>query len=395
MNDPQPIAATRALRVMHVITHLDMGGAETVALGLIDALRAEVAFSLFAVLRQAVPSAIGRDMADRLARWGVPCRFGVGGRFKSGGVILAARSLARAVAEQRPDVIHVHTEIPEMTLAVASVLSRRVRRTPLLRTVHNSELWIAWGGLGRWVTQRLAHGEAVAVSRHAAEADAAIATRTPRPRPAILYNGVVAPPRVPAERGAGPVRLLFAGRLVHQKGADLLPAILAAAYARTTRRDVSVVIAGSGILRDAVERDLAGQVPGWDVRMIDPIERLSDRLAEHDVVLVPSRFEGFGLLPVEVLLTGLPVVTTNAPGLDEVIPANYPFKADPDDVAALGAQLASIIDDPDGARATVAPYGEELARRFSPQTMASAYLARYRALGSAPDGRGGRRGGER
>ncbi len=392
MNDQPPTDHVQRLRVLQVVTHLDMGGAETVALGLIDALRDPIEFSLFAVLRQSSPSAIGQDMADRLQRWGVPCRFGVGGRFKSGGVILAARALARAVAEQRPDVIHVHTEIPEMTLAVACVLSRRVRRTPLLRTVHNSELWIAWGGLGRWVTQQLAYGDAVAVSRHAAQADAAIVTRTVRGPATLLYNGVASPPRVPAKRAAGPVRLLFAGRLVHQKGADLLPAILAIAHAGTTRRDVSVVIAGSGVLRDAVAQGIQGQMPGWDVRLMDPVERLAERLANYDVVLVPSRFEGFGLLVVEVLLAGLPVVTTNAPGLDEVVPAQYPFKADPDDVAALGAELAAIIDDPQGARNIAARFGEDLARRFSPQSMASAYLARYRALGSALGRRNEERG---
>jgi hypothetical protein len=77
-----PTETARRPRVMHVITHLDMGGAETVALGLIDALRDRIDFSLFAVLRQAAAGAIGRDMAGRLDRWRVPYRFGVGGRFK-------------------------------------------------------------------------------------------------------------------------------------------------------------------------------------------------------------------------------------------------------------------------------------------------------------------------
>lgn len=386
--DPPPDCPCRRLRVMHVITHLDMGGAETVALGLIGALRDRVDFSLFGVLRQASPSTVGRDMADRLGQWGVPCSFGVGGRFKSGGVFVAARALARTVAEQRPDVVHVHTEIPEMTLAVACLLSRRVRRTPVLRTVHNCELWIAWGSIGRWVTQRLAHGDAVAVSHHAAMADAAIATRTPRARASILYNGVARPPRMPPERTAGPVRLLYAGRLVHQKGADLLPAILIAAHARAARRDVLVTIAGSGILREAIEQSLAGELDGWTVRITPPIERLSERLSDHDVVFAPSRFEGFGLFQAEALLAGLPVVTTDAPGLNEVIPLDYPFRAAVDDVAALGAHLADVIDDPAGARKIVAHYGDCLAAQFDPEAMASAYLARYRALARGMGGTG-------
>ncbi len=367
-------------RILHVITHLDMGGAENVALALIDGLRDRVDFALFAVMQDGSPGAVGRDMAARLAAWRVPVRFGTRRGFKSGGVLIAARELARAVDTFRPDLIHVHTEVPELTLAVARLLSRRVRRTRVLRTVHNSTLWIDWHRLGRWVTRRLAGGDAVAVSSHAANADAAIDAGIPRPRAAVVYNGVAPPVTTVAARHAdAPIRVLFAGRLVHQKGADLLPAILAEAHARTARRDVAVTIAGSGDMRDAVARGLDGRLDGWTVTMIGPIGGLAQRIAEYDVVLLPSRFEGFALLPLEVLMAGVPLVTTRAPGLDEAIPPDYPFHASPDDVTALGAVLAGVIDDPDAARSIAERHGAALAARFSPDGMASAYLSRYRA----------------
>jgi len=369
----------RAPRILHVITHLDMGGAENVALALIDGLRDRVDFALFAVMRDQSPGAVGRDMADRLATWRVPVRFGTGRGFKSGGVLIAARALAQVVETFRPDLIHVHTEVPELTLAVARLLSRRVRRTRLLRTVHNGVLWIDWDRIGRWVTRALASGEAVAVSEYAADADAAIAAGVRRPRATVIHNGIAPAKAVPVARLPGPIRVLFAGRLVHQKGADLLPAILAEAHRRTAQRDVSVTIAGSGVLRDAVARGLDGAVPGWTVTLTEPIGGLADRLADYDVVVLPSRFEGFGLLHAEVLIAGVALVTTRAPGLTEVIPPDYPFQASPDDVTALGAVLATVLDDADAARAVAGRHGAALAARFSPDGMASAYLSRYRA----------------
>lgn len=369
----------RAPRILHVITHLDMGGAENVALALIDGLRDRADFMLFAVMRDSSPGAVGRDMADRLAAWQVPVRFGTGRGFKSGGVLIAARELARAVDAFRPDLIHVHTEVPELTLAVARLLSRRVGRTRLLRTVHNGVLWIDWDRIGRWVTRGLASGEAVAVSEYAADADAAIAAGVRRPRATVIHNGIAPATAAPASRPPGPVRVLFAGRLVHQKGADLLPVILAEAHRRTERRDVSVTIAGSGVLRDAVARGLDGAVPGWTVTLTEPIGGLADRLPDYDVVVLPSRFEGFGLLHAEVLIAGVALVTTCAPGLTEVIPPDYPFQAPPDDVTSLGAILATVLDDPDAARVVAGRHGRALAARFSPDAMASAYLSRYRA----------------
>jgi glycosyltransferase involved in cell wall biosynthesis len=382
----------RRPRVLHVITHLDMGGAETVALDLTDRLRDRADFALFAVLGSGVPSAVGQDMAARLDRWGVPHTTGTSRGFKSGGVVLAARALARTVARVRPDVIHVHTEIPELTLAVATLLSRRVRRTPLLRTVHNCELWIDWGTIGRWVTARLAYGTAVAVSRNAARADAAIGVRRARVAE-VIYNGVAraAPAGQQASGDNRSAKVLFAGRLHQQKGADLLPAILAEARTRTRRADVAVTIAGTGVLRDPVAAALDADAAGWDVRLVDPIPHLAARLGDYDAVLLPSRFEGFGLLAAEVLLAGVPAITTDAPGLDEVVPADYPFRAAVDDVPRLAALLAQVIDDPAAARRRVAPFGDVIAARFSPDAMASAYLARYRAL--ADCGAGERAGG--
>lgn len=357
-----------------------MGGAENVALGLIESLEGRVDSALFAVLRQGEPSQVGREMAGRLDRWGVPYRFGTAVGFKRGGVLLAARALARMVAELRPDVLHVHTEIPELTTAVATLMSRRVRATPLLRTVHNSTLWIDWARIGTWVTDRLAPGMAVAVSDDAADADAAIATRSARPRAAVIHNGVRPPPDASPRPPGGPARVLFAGRLVHQKGADLLPAILTEAHARTRRRDVAVQIAGTGPLRDAVAAGLDGRLPGWSVSVTDPIPGLSARLGEQDVVLLPSRFEGFPLLALEVLMAGVPLVTTEAPGLRLALPFDYPFKAEPGDCAALGGALAAVLDDPAAARTAAKRHGADVAGRFSPDAMASAYRARYRAL---------------
>lgn len=316
----------------------------------------------------------------------MPVHFGVGGRFKSGGVVLAARRLVRELKRFRPDVVHLHTEIPELTFAVAALMSPSARTARVLRTVHNSSLWIDWGWIGRGVTTVLGRADAVAVSRHAAAADAAILTPGARPTCAVIYNGVAAPDRAapqPPAAADAPFRLLFAGRLVHQKGADLLPAILAEAHRRAGRRDVEVTIAGSGALRDGVAQGLSGCCTGWTITMVPPIGGLAARLREYDAVLLPSRFEGFALLPLEVLMNGVPLITTTAPGLDEAIPADYPLAAPVDDVAGLAERLARVIDGTPEYRAVAAHFGAQLAARFSPANMAQGYADCYQRIAGA------------
>ena len=374
-------------RVLQVITKLDMGGAEVVALDLVTALHGTIDFAVATVL-DVEPTPVGKAMRAQLADLAIPVFPGTLGHYKKGGAIVAAWRLARAVLRFQPDLVHLHTEMPELTWSIAQVLFPWMRRVPVLRTVHNSELWIAWDGIGRWVTNRLASARAVAVSQAAAAADAAIATRFARPLAEVIYNGVRAPSGVlgrtgalaePASDGSTlcPVKVLFAGRLIAQKGPDLLPAILSKAHAVSARADVTIQIAGTGPLEDALRAALLNVAPRWTMTMTAPIGRLSSRLPEFDVVLMPSRFEGLGILAIETLLAQVPLVATRAPGLIEALPVDYPYGAAVDDVDALGTILAGIIDAPAAARRRVAGFASALASRFAPETMMARYAEIY------------------
>jgi len=369
-------------RVMHVITHLELGGAEGVAMQLLEGLAPDVDGAIFSVIESSSASAIGLDRTRRADALGAPIFFGTRRGFKSGGVVQAAWRLARVVDSFRPDILHVHTEIPELTLAVASAMSRKVAKTPLLRTVHNSVLWIDWARLGSLVTRRLAHGRAVAVSQSAADADQALITGKGRPRANVIYNAATPSTVLAPASDRRPVRVLFAARLVHQKGADWLPAILAGAQKLARRRDVDVVIAGEGAFEADLARAFAQQQgdDGWRIRLVKPIDNLAQKLADYDIMLSPSRFEGLSLLHLEALMAGMPMLAFRAPGLNELLPSDYALAADVGDIAALSALLAGVVDDVAHHKQVAAAYRPYVMERFAPARMLAAYLAQYRGL---------------
>ena len=371
-----------APRIMHVITHLDVGGAERVAMQLTEGLRDRFRFTMFTVRRDAQLNDVGTAMAARLAGWGVPVFVGTQRGFKQGGALEAAMMLARTVVRERIDVIHLHTEEPELTCAVATLLSRTVQRTAILRSVQNSTLWIDWHRLGAWTTRRLEAVGAVRVacSQAAAASDLAIDAGPGRRLAEIIYNGVTPPAAPPGPAAGSPFRVLFAGRFVEQKGVDMLPAILSAAHAATARRDVAVTIVGRGEMGAALATGLAGVAPGWSIAVVPPIDNLAARLGEYDCVLAPSRYEGFALWPLEGLLAGLPVVTFTGPGTAELLPDGYPLATAVGDVAGLGARLAAVIDDLPAHAAAVAAMRDGLVARFGMAGMLAAYAARYAAL---------------
>lgn len=382
-------SAPPRLTVLQVITHLDLGGAEGVALDLMEGLAKHVDFALFAVLDDQPAGQIARDMTARCIAMGCNLHLGTRRRLKTGGAFIAAWRLLAAIDRERPDIIHLHCEMAELVFALATCLRPALRHRAVLRTVHNCTLWIAWERLGRWVTRRLAFTDAVAVSRAAAAADAALLPGAARPLPTVIHNGLA--PREPVLREAlpdQPFRLLFAGRFVHQKGADLIPAIMASAARRLPAARVEVILAGQGVGEAGLAAALARPPEGWSARIVPPIPRLAERLGEYDAVLMPSRYEGFSLLALECLLGAVPLVAARGPGLDEALPPDYPLQAPVEDTEALGERLAALLADSDAYRRQALALRPVIVARFSRAAMLEAYARRYREMAArqAPGG---------
>jgi glycosyltransferase involved in cell wall biosynthesis len=105
---------------------------------------------------------------------------------------------------------------------------------------------------------------------------------------------------------------LFAGRLESQKNPELAVAAMAALGGTSV-----LLVAGDGALADRIAA--AASASGVDCRMLGHVPRIERLMAASDVVLVPSKFEGFGRVAVEALACGTPVVGADVRGLRDSI----------------------------------------------------------------------------
>ncbi|MSU23199.1 MAG: glycosyltransferase [Opitutus sp.] len=368
-------------RVLHYITRLGLGGAERVALDLVRGLKSDVDSAIFAVHGIAA-DAIGPALRRELAAAQTPLFCGTRLPLKWGGLLPAGWRAASAVQAFRPDLIHLHTEIPEASYAAMVTLQPSLKRIPAVRTIHNTVFWSDWPRLGRWCDRRMAHASIAGVSQGAGEAFARLrlasgAAAPPAP-PAIIFNGVdVGQPPQSLNRVPGdPIRLLFAGRFEFQKGTDLLPSVLAAARGPANRR-LELTLHGSGA-HEPLLRALAAHPPtGWTVHVRPPVPELSRRMTEFDFVLMPSRFEGQSLVAIEAMLLAVPLVVTAAPGLCEQLPPDYPWRARVDDAADFARVLQSALAATTQCRATAAQALAWARERFDPRIMQAGYRRLY------------------
>jgi len=184
-----------------------------------------------------------------------------------------------------------------------------------------------------------AHHRLIAVSDGIADR---LREMNPSVRVDVVGNGVDAA-AFDADVPRGP-DVVFVGRLeIAQKGLDLL---LTAFAAERDRLPGDLVLAGTGPderkLR-ALAEDLGitsrVRFPGW----VSGAEKYA-LLGSARVVAVPSRFETFGIVAVEALASGSPVVAFDIPCLREVVPDGAGVRVPEFDVAAYGRALVEVTD---------------------------------------------------
>jgi glycosyltransferase involved in cell wall biosynthesis len=167
----------------------------------------------------------------------------------------------------------------------------------------------------------------------------------------------VAEPGVdPAGRAIGSggesVELLAVGSLVPRKGYDVLIAALAGLSDKPWR----LTIAGADDRAPATAAALRAQIAAAGlsgrIRLAGALAQaeLDAAYAEADLFVMPSLFEGYGMVLTEALARGLPILCTTGGAAAETAPDEAALKVPPGDVAALRAGLARLLDDADERR---------------------------------------------
>lgn len=280
--------------------------------------------------------------------------------------LLTAIRLVKLLWKIKPEIVHAHT--PKGGLL--GMLSATLLRVPVrVYTIHGFTYMTARGmtrALLRgsdWLSCRLAH-RVLCVSQSIR--DVAIRDRVcPPEKIAVLgagsANGVDAEHRfnpdrfsekeIAARRGALGIQpsdlvVTFAGRIVRDKGVEEL--YRAWQGLREQYPTLHLVMAGPLEARDAVSGGLMDALRADPrVHLTGEVEDVSEILSMSDLVAVPSRREGFGVVFIEAGAMCLPVVATRIPGcVDAVDDGVTGTLVSREDSSALRNAIQRYLDDP-------------------------------------------------
>jgi len=271
---------------------------------------------------------------------------------------------------ERPDVVNLHfVGAP----ALFVFLARWFVTFRLVVSLHGDDVegLSERGRFDRWVFRSLLRrAEGVTACSQYLLEQALRIEPSAKQKGLVIHNGME-PSNAGVVRNTG--EIFAAGRMVPKKGFD----VLLRAHADGQNRS-RLTLMGDGPERERLEQlarilELNGEV---SFRGNQDHDRVLEEMAAADVVAIPSLQEPFGLIALEAMSLGKPIVASRVGGLPEVLEGADALLVKPGDASELAAALETtrgrLRDDPGfGAR------NRELAARFSTDRMTRGYLQAY------------------
>ena len=413
------------MRTFHLITHFSLGGAERVAANIAESQTHGMEYHVVEIMRGR--TAYTPKFIAELEQAGVRCHrswmpdVSFHFLFERIAALLFPLRMLYIMLRWHPDVIHTHTETPDLALYVFSRLFPfMLRRVKIVRTIHNTRLWTGLPRTAQWVEKFFqSHGANIAISDSVRDSYAERFGEVPP----IINNGVAeveqkdyfntstpqgvhlsqvhqqhlntstfntqhstnlntsTPPlgfcRLPEQEH---LNILFAGRLEPQKGVVVLCEVLKmlAGNAR-----YHFTIAGDGSQRTLVEQtlaEIAAEGKPLNAQLVPPIFGLAGYMQSFDYLFMPSEFEGLSMLSMEASLNRLPVIANACPGLADTLPADWALLAHDNSIDDYRRIFNELLPTAEHDALTQQAY--DFAKdRFSVRTMQERYEARYKAAG--------------
>ncbi|MFW6049735.1 MAG: glycosyltransferase family 4 protein [Myxococcota bacterium] len=361
------------LRILQVGSTRYRGGVSAAIVGLCRALAAEG--------HQVHLMGDGGDAAEALADHGV----GLSTVPLESSPWWAARgavAVRRVLRSLEPDVVHVHGRAASLACTLAG-------RFPDWFTLHNTHLtervgWFDRGAMRRYLSPL---GRRLFVLDDRAAAYCRDALGVPRWRVRCVPNGVDCDRFTPgdaAERRRARARfrllpqerlVLFVGRFHPQKQPEAVVRLAAAAASRGLDH-ARFVLVGEGelepVLRKHIRRAELGSrchLVGWS----DPL----DAYRAADLLVMPSRYEGYGLVAAEALAAGCPVLRSRTGGFEAMIAegvTGFGCDSDPEDFVRVGLRVLRRPEVLDAMRPAAARHARQaLSVRHQAREVVAAY----------------------
>jgi len=321
------------MKILHVITTVDSGGAEKQLLALSRAQLQNGNSVYICFLKGA------GHLIELLRAQGSQVT-------KLSPNLIGLVSLRKIIAKIRPDIIHAHLPQAELFAALTK------GNTPLVCSKHNAEQF--WPDKRQLFSRTLSNfvnsraNATITISRGVKDFLENIGETKNCANLNVIHYGYdnSKPLRLPrlavAQR---PLRFLCISRLTHQK--DLPTLIQAFAIHKLNSEKSQLTIVGKGELRLEL-KELASKLGvASSISWISHTMEVEALYEEHDCFILTSKYEGFGMVLLEAMHAGLPILCSSSQTTKEVLGDFHPGLFEVGDYQALAVLMSNIYRESD------------------------------------------------
>lgn len=199
----------------------------------------------------------------------------------------------------------------------------------------------------------------------------------------VIYNGVVlkeTDDQVDEIISYGGIKLGCIARLSEQKGLTYL----LDAMSLLTVKDIRLFIVGDGELRNELENKVKELHLQDSVTFLGYRKDIAECINSFDFCVLPSVFEGFGLVAIEAFMNSKTLVATAIPGLNEVVTNENGVLVPAKDPAALASAIDKLATDATLRQELASQAKKDYENRFSYSMFLENYRAFYREIQGEP-----------
>lgn len=377
----------KRLRILHVINIGGLGGAEKLLLQLLPALNRSVDIECLIFFNTASPAAASK-LAEELTSYGIRVKKeGYHSTFEKS----IRKKIREVVADGEYDLVHSHLKHADLWLAMLKKLSRF--KTPVVSTMHGyNDAYENQYGFA--VKKKIFVSPYYLLSKAIfSQLDGFILIsniirdffRKTRLLPSVpqevVYHGYDLQLMSAENEISKPFegKIAIPGRLIFRKGHRF--AIEAFRKVREEHPGITLHIYGEGSEREVLQQQVEKAGIEQAVFFHGYVHELGTQLKQMDIMLVPSLWEGFGLVFLDAFAAGIPVLAFDLPAGNEIVRNEYsgllatPYSAD-----SMAEQMRRLIEDAPLRQQLIANGRHELKIRFNMERMTEDYISFYHKI---------------
>ena len=285
------------MRIMHVLNSNSFSGAENVAVTIINHLEKEGYESIYVSL----DGPINNILAQKNIKFFPIKKMNI-------------YYLKKAIKFLRPDVIHAH----DFTTSVMAALSEK--KIPIISHLHHNAPWIKTRCLKSWIYSKVAKNFSKILLVSMSIYNEYYYKKNISSKILVVSNPIFVKEiknKVDNIETDKKIDVTFLGRITDAKNPFLFVDIIEKVKERIGSIKVNMI--GSGELLDDVKSYISCKNLKDDIKCFGFLENPYTELCKSKILCMPSKWEGFGLVAIESLSFGIPVVCSNVGGLPSIV----------------------------------------------------------------------------